>query len=181
MKKRFQDLIFFEFLNLYRYSSDRFFLEMSKVPCAPAKVEGLIFRASFQTTAEGLHRSLETMRDAAKQATGSEQLSRLLEIVLALGNILNRDKSGAGGGGASAAAGNPAYKLASLAKLTEMKADATKSSSSSSKGGGATLLHYLAKTVEAGRDNFLDIPFFLPREKKVGGTFHVIGVRQNTK
>ena len=141
--------------------ADGFFLEMSKVPRATAKVEALIIRSSFKSTVDGLHRSLETMRDAAKQATGSESLSRLLEIVLALGNILNRDKAGASAGGgaataaaaaaaAAAAGGGQPYKLASLAKLTEMKAETkSPSSSMSSKGGGATLLHYLAKTVEA--------------------------------
>jgi len=51
--------------------------------------------------------------------------------------------------GTGASTANSAYKLASLAKLTEIKPDPKSSSSSSSKSGGATLLHYLAKTVEA--------------------------------
>ena len=134
--------------------ADRFFLEMSRVPRAASKVDALMFRALFPAATEALHGACGVLRAAAQQATASEQLSRLLDIVLALGNILNRDKSPAGpapAAAAAAAADHPAYKLGSLTTLAEMKADAKSSSSSTTKGssGGATLLHYLAKTVEA--------------------------------
>ena len=77
------------------------------------------------------------------QVQASEPLTRILEVILALGNILNRGSTRGNAAG---------FKLSSLTKLVETKA-ANKST---------TLLHYLAKTVEAKSAELVSFAKTLP-------------------
>ena len=101
-----------------------------QVPRAAAKVAGMRLRQEFESAAAAVASQAATWAAVCAEVQASEPLTRILEIILALGNILNR----------GSARGNAAgFKLSSLTKLVETKA-ANRST---------TLLHYLAKTVEA--------------------------------
>jgi hypothetical protein len=115
--------------------ADAFFLAMSAVPRAAAKIDALLCRATLPTRVEDARASLETAFAAATACASSDRLKKLLDVVEALSGILDR------GGGA--AGGASSYKLASLAKLAEVE---TKAKSAPTKTN-ASLLHHLAKTV----------------------------------
>lgn len=156
---------------------------MARVPRLQAKLAGLMLRAEFGAGAEGVQRQTATwaavcsearapnscrtaprhqrhapraavlLRRAPKpaglparravQVQASEPLTRILEVILALGNILNRGSTRGNAAG---------FKLSSLTKLVETKA-ANKST---------TLLHYLAKTVEAKSAELVSFAKTLP-------------------
>ena len=119
--------------------AERFFLEMTKVPNAAGKVDALIFRRDFAALAEGVQASLDVFDEVCRKLKGSEQLARILEIILALGNILNRGTARAHAAG---------FKLKSLEMLKETRAS----------NRSTTLLHYLAKTVKTKSAELLDFP-----------------------
>ena len=124
--------------------ADRFVHECSKTARIDAKLDALILRETFLERSESIETSLVRVKDAAEQACGSDALARLLDIVVALSAILEKDKPKTPSANAS---GRSAYKLASLAKLATTPAAAT--SKASSVLGGNTLLHHLSKTVES--------------------------------
>lgn len=70
--------------------------------------------------------------EASREVARSRRLRKLLELVLALGNYMNRGARGNAFG----------FRLQSLNRLTDTKA-------SSAKAKGTTLLHYLVQVVEA--------------------------------
>ena len=124
--------------------ADRFVHECSKTARIDAKLDALILRETFLERSESIETSLVRVKDAAEQACGSDALGKLLDIVVALSAILEKDKPKTPSANAS---GRSAYKLASLAKLATTPAAAT--SKASSVLGGNTLLHHLSKTVES--------------------------------
>lgn len=67
--------------------------------------------------------------EASREVARSRRLRRLLEIVLALGNYMNRGARGNACG----------FRLASLNRLADTKSSAAK---------GTTLLHYLVQILE---------------------------------
>lgn len=67
--------------------------------------------------------------EASREVSRSRQLRRLLELVLALGNYMNRGVRGNATG----------FRLASLNRLADTKSSACK---------GTTLLHYLVQILE---------------------------------
>ena len=122
--------------------ADRFVHEMAKVKRAEAKLDALILRETFAARADDLETALVLVKDASERACASDALGRLLDIVVALSAILEKEK--AEGGGESRSKTRSRYKLASLASLA-----ATPARSSHRSGlGGDTLLHHLSKTVE---------------------------------
>lgn len=124
--------------------ADRFVHECSKTARIDAKLDALILRETFLERSESIETSLVRVKDASEQACGSDALGKLLDIVVALSAILEKDKPKTPSANAS---GRSAYKLASLAKLATTPAAAT--SKASSVLGGNTLLHHLSKTVES--------------------------------
>lgn len=75
--------------------------------------------------------------EASREVARSRRLRRLLEIVLALGNYMNRGARGNASG----------FRLASLNRLADTKSSAAK---------GTTLLHYLVQILEK-KVNFKNI------------------------
>lgn len=67
--------------------------------------------------------------EASREVARSRRLRRLLEVVLALGNYMNRGARGNASG----------FRLASLNRLADTKSSAAK---------GTTLLHYLVQILE---------------------------------
>ncbi|KAJ2951435.1 hypothetical protein O0L34_g13588 [Tuta absoluta] len=109
--------------------ADRFLYEISKIPHYQQRVRTLLFKKKFAAAqAEATSRASVVLR-AARDMTRSRRLRALLEVVLALGNYMNRGARGNASG----------FRLSSLNKLAD-----TKSSSSRN----TTLLHYLVEMLE---------------------------------
>lgn len=73
---------------------------------------------------------IANVMEASREVSRSRRLRKLLELVLALGNYMNRGARGNASG----------FRLASLNRLADTKSSAAK---------GTTLLHYLVQIVES--------------------------------
>ena len=72
--------------------ADRFVHECSKTARIDAKLDALILRETFLERSESIETSLVRVKDASEQACGSDALGKLLDIVVALSAILEKDK-----------------------------------------------------------------------------------------
>lgn len=87
--------------------------------------------------------------EASREVARSRRLRKLLELVLALGNYMNRGARGNAFG----------FRLQSLNRLTDTKA-------SSAKAKGTTLLHYLVQIIEAKFKDILRLEEDMPHVKE---------------
>lgn len=85
--------------------------------------------------------------EASREVARSRRLRKLLEIVLALGNYMNRGARGNASG----------FRLASLNRLGDTKSSASK---------GTTLLHYLTQIVEGKHKDLLRLDEDLPHVRE---------------
>ncbi|CAH0560759.1 unnamed protein product [Brassicogethes aeneus] len=99
--------------------ADRFLYEISN----------LHYKKRFQVTLNEITPRITDVMEASREVSRSRRLRRLLEIVLALGNYMNRGARGNASG----------FRLTSLNRLTDTKSSANK---------GTTLLHYLIQILE---------------------------------
>ncbi|XP_060804115.1 disheveled-associated activator of morphogenesis 1 [Amyelois transitella] len=109
--------------------ADRFLYEISKIPHYQQRVRTLLFKKKFPAAAaEASARAAAVLR-AARDLTRSRRLRALLEIVLALGNYMNRGARGNASG----------FRLSSLNKLADTKSSVSRNT---------TLLHFLVEMLE---------------------------------
>lgn len=127
--------------------ADRFVHEMARVHRADAKLDAIILRETFADRADDLETALVLVKDASERACRSDALGRLLDIVVALSAILEKEETGKAAGGKPGDA-RSRYKLASLARLATVPAKSSAGDRTNGLGGD-TLLHHLSKTVEA--------------------------------
>jgi dishevelled associated activator of morphogenesis len=109
--------------------ADRFLYEISKVPHYEQRLRSLHYKKRFQITLNEIIPRITSVMEASREVSRSRRLRRLLEIVLALGNYMNRGARGNASG----------FRLASLNRLADTKSSAAK---------GTTLLHYLVQIIE---------------------------------
>ena len=109
---------------------------MTAVPRVRAKTAAMRWQAELDEKSGSLSQRIARFTACCESVTSSDKLARILEIILALGNILNRGTKRAASG----------FKLSSLTKLSDTKAS----------NKSTTLLHYLAKTVEEKSSELLD-------------------------
>ena len=127
--------------------ADRFVHEMAQVRRIESKLDALITRETFAANADDLETALVLVKDASERACRDDALGRLLDIVVALSAILEKEETGKPAGGKPGDA-RSRYKLASLARLATVPAKSSAGSSDRTGLGGDTLLHHLSKTVE---------------------------------
>lgn len=104
---------------------EKFFLEIMDIPRYDQRLECFIFKLKFGARVEELRASLKVVKSATNQVAQSKLLSRILEVVLKLGNVLN---------GGTGRGGSYGFKLDGLNKLATIKSVDNKS----------TLMNYLA-------------------------------------
>ncbi|KAL1455142.1 hypothetical protein WDU94_009258 [Cyamophila willieti] len=109
--------------------ADRFLYEISKIPHYEQRLRCLHYKKRFSFWISDIEPKIKSVMEASREVTRSRRLRRLLELVLALGNYMNKGARGNASG----------FRLTSLNKLVD-----TKSSSSR----GVTLLHYLVELAE---------------------------------
>ncbi|KAL5712984.1 hypothetical protein ACHQM5_015104 [Ranunculus cassubicifolius] len=107
-------------------SAEKFMKAMLTVPFAFARVEAMLFQATFEDEVIHLRESFAMLEDACKELRSSRLFLKLLEAVLKTGNRMN---VGTIRGGARA------FKLDALLKLADVKGT----------DGKTTLLHFVVQ------------------------------------
>eukprot|EP00118_Oscarella_pearsei_P026097 m.309383 g.309383 ORF g.309383 m.309383 type:complete len:1090 (+) comp46287_c0_seq1:120-3389(+) len=109
--------------------ADRFLYEMSRINHYDQRMQVLFYKQKFSERLADCQPKAEAIFKASKEVARSKRLKKLLEIILAFGNYMNR-------GARSNAFG---FRLPSLNKISDTKASIDKK---------VTLLHYLIETLE---------------------------------
>ncbi|XP_053608443.1 disheveled-associated activator of morphogenesis 1 isoform X2 [Plodia interpunctella] len=110
--------------------ADRFLYEISKIPHYQQRVRTLLFKKKFPAAAGEARARAACVLRAARDLTRSRRLRALLEVVLALGNYMNRGPRGNASG----------FRLSSLNKLADTKSSVSRNT---------TLLHFLVEMLES--------------------------------
>ncbi|CAL1532337.1 unnamed protein product [Lymnaea stagnalis] len=105
---------------------DQFAYQMSLVGNYEERLRGLLFKANFNEKCHELKQNLNVLKDASLELRSSKKLACLLEIILAMGNYMNKGNSRVG-----EAAG---FRITFLKQLETTKTSDNKSS----------FLHFLA-------------------------------------
>ena len=151
---------------------DRFFLELVDVKRASEKARSVFTRETCSQNLKEIIDSFDSSTMAAEQVCASPKLDRLVEIALALGDILRKGEQENKGQGSDSLPIQDAYEhfapggwkagaLRSLAATSESTpfSPQTKSGSSPlpSSGNTGNLLRHLAKTVAAKSPDLLEL------------------------
>ncbi|CAH0625308.1 unnamed protein product [Chrysodeixis includens] len=123
--------------------ADRFLYEISKIPHYSQRVRTLLFKKKFSGAAAEASARASVVLRAARDMTRSRRLRALLEVVLALGNYMNRGARGNASG----------FRLTSLNKLADTKSSVSRNT---------TLLHYLVEMLETQFKDILLLEEDLP-------------------
>ncbi|XP_022095367.1 delphilin-like isoform X2 [Acanthaster planci] len=108
---------------------DKFAYEMSQIPGYKLRIESLLFKSNFDEKLEEISKLLKVIEQAAIELRGSQKLAKVLELVLAMGNYMNK--------GNQRVAGATGFRITFLTEL-----DTTKTADNKS-----TFLHVVAKAV----------------------------------
>ncbi|XP_061468430.1 disheveled-associated activator of morphogenesis 1 [Rhineura floridana] len=109
--------------------ADRFLFEMSRINHYQQRLQSLYFKKKFAERVAEVKPRVEAIRTASTEVFQSKSLKQLLEVVLALGNYMNKGQRGNAYG----------FKIISLNKIADTKSSMDKN---------ITLLHYLITIVE---------------------------------
>lgn len=123
--------------------ADRFLYEISKIPHYSQRVRTLLFKKKFAAAAAEAQARAASVLRAARDMTRSRRLRALLELVLALGNYMNRGARGNASG----------FRLSSLNKLADTKSSVSRNT---------TLLHFLVEMLETQFKDILLLEEDLP-------------------
>ena len=119
-------------------------VETCRVPHYEQRLRSLHYKKKFSASIAELTPRMRAVLEASRQVARSRRLRKLLELVLALGNYVNRGN----------ARGNACgFKLASLNRLVDTKSSCSK---------GTTLLHYLVQMLESRFREVLEIEQDMP-------------------
>ncbi|KAH8235667.1 hypothetical protein KR032_005083, partial [Drosophila birchii] len=127
--------------------ADRFLYEISKIPHYEQRLKSLHYRKRFMLTVNDLIPRITSVMEASREVARSRRLRKLLELVLALGNYMNRGARGNASG----------FRLASLNRLADTKSSAAK---------GTTLLHYLVQVIERKFKDLLKLEDDIPHVRE---------------
>nr|XP_016936680.2 disheveled-associated activator of morphogenesis 1 isoform X1 [Drosophila suzukii] len=127
--------------------ADRFLYEISKIPHYEQRLKSLHYKKRFMLTINDLIPRITSVMEASREVARSRRLRKLLELVLALGNYMNRGARGNASG----------FRLASLNRLADTKSSAAK---------GTTLLHYLVQVIERKFKDLLKLEDDIPHVRE---------------
>nr|XP_023681253.1 disheveled-associated activator of morphogenesis 1 isoform X1 [Paramormyrops kingsleyae] len=109
--------------------ADRFLYEMSRIDHYQQRLQSLYFKKKFVERVSEIKPKIEALSKASKEVLHSQNLKKLLEVVLAFGNYMNKGQRGNAYG----------FKVSSLNKIADTKSSIDKN---------ITLLHYLITILE---------------------------------
>ncbi|XP_068608354.1 disheveled-associated activator of morphogenesis 1-like [Brachionichthys hirsutus] len=114
--------------------ADRFLYDMSRINHYHQRLQCLFFKKLFAERLADIKPKIKALNLASREVVQSNALRQLLEVVLALGNYMNRGQRGNAYG----------FKMASLNKISDTK---------SSIDRNLTLLHYIVSALEKNFPN----------------------------
>ena len=91
--------------------TDQFGFLMTRVAGYEQRLRAMIFKANFAEKVQELRRGLETVGRASRELVSSQRLARVFELILAMGNFLNRGNARIGDA--------EAFRISSLDKVRE--------------------------------------------------------------
>ncbi|KAF4083732.1 hypothetical protein AMELA_G00120080 [Ameiurus melas] len=109
--------------------ADRFLFDMSRINHYQQRLQSLYFKKKFAERVADIKPKIEALSQASTEVLQSRSLRQLLEVVLALGNYLNKGQRGNAYG----------FRVSSLNKITDTRSSIDKN---------ITLLHYLIMLLE---------------------------------
>ena len=109
--------------------AEQFFLATASIPRLPSKLSSFLFTIQFDELAAGTRRKVGVIMRASAQAKESDNLMKVLESVLAVGNAMNAGTYNESSG----------FTLDSLLKLTQVKGNDKKT----------TVLDYVTRHVDS--------------------------------
>ncbi|KAM4835492.1 disheveled-associated activator of morphogenesis 2 isoform 2-T5 [Thomomys bottae] len=119
--------------------ADRFLYEMSRIDHYQQRLQALFFKKKFQERLVEAKPKVEAILLASQELTSSRRLKQMLEVVLAIGNFMNKGQRGGAYG----------FRVASLNKIADTK---------SSIDRNISLLHYLIMILEKHFPDILNLP-----------------------
>ncbi|XP_023368584.1 disheveled-associated activator of morphogenesis 2 [Otolemur garnettii] len=119
--------------------ADRFLYEMSRIDHYQQRLQALFFKKKFQERLTEAKPKVEAILLASRELIRSKRLKQMLEIVLAIGNFMNKGQRGGAYG----------FRVASLNKIADTK---------SSIDRNISLLHYLIMILEKHFPDILNMP-----------------------
>ncbi|XP_048203779.1 disheveled-associated activator of morphogenesis 2 isoform X2 [Perognathus longimembris pacificus] len=119
--------------------ADRFLYEMSRIDHYQQRLQALFFKKKFQERLAEAKPKVEAILLASRELTCSRRLKQMLEVVLAIGNFMNKGQRGGAYG----------FRVASLNKIVDTK---------SSIDRNISLLHYLIMILEKHFPDILNLP-----------------------
>ncbi|XP_037375552.1 disheveled-associated activator of morphogenesis 2 [Talpa occidentalis] len=131
--------------------ADRFLYEMSRIDHYQQRLQALFFKKKFQERLAEAKPKVEAILLASRELVRSKRLMQMLEVVLAIGNFMNKGQRGGAYG----------FRVASLNKIVDTK---------SSIDRNISLLHYLIMILEKHFPDILNMPSelqHLPEAAKV--------------
>ncbi|XP_067609146.1 disheveled-associated activator of morphogenesis 2 isoform X1 [Pseudorca crassidens] len=131
--------------------ADRFLYEMSRIDHYQQRLQALFFKKKFQERLAEAKPKVEAILLASRELVRSKRLAQMLEVVLAIGNFMNKGQRGSAYG----------FRVASLNKIADTK---------SSIDRNISLLHYLIMILEKHFPDILNMPSelqHLPEAAKV--------------
>ncbi|XP_014638229.1 PREDICTED: disheveled-associated activator of morphogenesis 2 isoform X1 [Ceratotherium simum simum] len=131
--------------------ADRFLYDMSRIDHYQQRLQALFFKKKFQERLAEAKPKVEAILLASRELIRSRRLMQMLEIVLAIGNFMNKGQRGGAYG----------FRVASLNKIADTK---------SSIDRNISLLHYLIMILEKHFPDILNMPSelqHLPEAAKV--------------
>nr|XP_055185749.1 disheveled-associated activator of morphogenesis 2 isoform X2 [Nyctereutes procyonoides] len=131
--------------------ADRFLYEMSRIDHYQQRLQALFFKKKFQERLAEAKPKVEAILLASRELIRSKRLTQMLEVVLAIGNYMNKGQRGGAYG----------FRVASLNKIADTK---------SSIDRNISLLHYLIMILEKHFPDILNMPSelqHLPEAAKV--------------
>ncbi|KAI8837101.1 formin homology 2 domain-containing protein [Chytridium lagenaria] len=130
--------------------AEQFFYEMSKIPRYQNRLNAIYFKFRFSERLEELKPNILALLNASKQIKESKKLSKLMELILVIGNYMNGDSFRGGAYG---------FSIDTLLKLGETKTTS-----------GKTFLHYLSTLIEKKAPECKDLLVELTQIEKASKT-----------
>ncbi|XP_060736538.1 disheveled-associated activator of morphogenesis 1 [Tachysurus vachellii] len=109
--------------------ADRFLYDMSRINHYQQRLQSLYFKKKFAERVADIKPKIEALSQASTEVLKSQNLRQLFEVVLALGNYMNKGQRGNAYG----------FRVSSLNKIADTKSSIDKN---------ITLLHYLIMILE---------------------------------
>jgi len=129
--------------------ADRFLFELSKITHYEQRLRTLHYKKKFTIWMGELKPKIQAVLEASKEVQRSKRLKRMLELILAFGNYMNRGQRGNAVG----------FKLNSLTRIADTKSSCNKN---------VTLLHFMAETCENKFRECLFLEADLPHVRDAG-------------